>query len=114
MFGATDSSGDDDRASMPHGSRLDRRVLLDVLVNIVPIGILGFFALLFFVYTPYPDDPVVTVIQMALISIPAVVVAIVTYCAVIAVTRDERAGGAEIPPGYSRTDAETVAPSDDD
>jgi len=94
--------------------RLDRRILLDVLVNIVPIGILAFFVLLFGVYAPYPGDPVVTVIQMALVLVPAAVVAIVTYYAASAVTRDERAGGAEIPPGYSRADAETVAPSDDD
>ena len=93
---------------------LDRRILLDVLVNIVPIGILAFFVLLFVAYAPYPSDPVVTVVQMALILVPAVVVAVVTYYTVSAVTRDERGGGAEIPPGYSRADAETVAPSDDD
>jgi len=93
---------------------IDRRTLLDVSVNIVPISILAFFVLLFAVYAPYPSDPIVTVVQMALVLVPAAVVAIVTYYTVSAVTRDERAGGAEIPPGYSRADAETVAPSDGD
>lgn len=95
-------------------SLLDRRILLDVLVNVVPIGILAFFVLLFIVYAPYPNDPIVIVIQMALIIIPGVVVAIVTYYTVRAVTRDERNGGTETPPGYSRTDAETVAARDDE
>jgi amino acid transporter len=93
---------------------LDRRILLDVLVNLVPIGILAFFVLLFIVYAPYPSDPVVLVIQMSLIIIPGVVVAIVTYYTVRVVTRDERDGGAKTPPGYSQDDAETVDARDNE
>lgn len=93
---------------------LDRRVLLDVLVNIVPIGILVSFVLVFSVYAPYPSDPVVTVIQLSLIILPAIVVIVVTYYTVRAVTRDERNGGAKIPPGYSQADAETITARDDE
>lgn len=115
MFGIIDSYGGDNQVSMPTNDGLsDHRILLDVLVNVAPIGILGFFVLLFFAYDPYSSDPVVTVIQMSLIIVPGVVVAVVTYYAVKAVTRDERTGGAEIQPGYSQADRETITPSDDD
>jgi hypothetical protein len=115
MFGIIDSSEGDNRVSMPtNHSLFDRRILLDVLVNVVPIGILGFFVLLFFAYDSYPSDPVVTVIQMSLIVVPGIIVAVVTYYAVKAVTRDERTAGAEIPPGYSQADAEKIAPGDND
>jgi hypothetical protein len=94
-------------------SLVDRRTLLDILVNVVPIGILLFFTVLFLVYGSYPSDPVVTVVQIALILVPVLVVIVITYYAARAVRRDERAGGAEIPPGYSRADAE-LSPADDD
>jgi hypothetical protein len=114
MFGRTDSYDGAHRTNMSaNDGLLDRIVLLDVLVNVVPIGILAFFVVLFAVYAPYPGDPVVLVIQMSLILVPGVVVAVVTYYAVRVVTKDERAGGPETPPGYSQADAETAAPSDD-
>lgn len=86
-------------------SLFDRRTLLDILVNIAPIGVLLFFTLLFLGYGSYPSNTVVTVIQISLILIPVIVVLVITYYAAKAVTRDERAGGDEIPPGYSRADA---------
>jgi amino acid transporter len=95
-------------------SPINRRLLLDILVNIVPIGILLFFTLLFLVSGPLPNDPLIITIQMSLILIPALVVIVVTYYAAKAVTRDERAGGAEIPPGYSQADAKVIAENDDD
>ncbi|WP_336136653.1 DUF6684 family protein [Natronomonas amylolytica] len=95
-------------------ARFDRRTVLDILVNVAPVGILLFFTVLFLVYGSYPSDPVVTVVQVALILVPVVVVLLITYYAAKAVRRDERAGGAEIPPGYSRADAELSSADDDD
>jgi hypothetical protein len=92
----------------------DRDTLLDILVNVVPIGILLFFTLLFLSYGSYPDNALVTVVQISLILIPVVVVAVITYYAAKAVTRAEQAGGDEIPPGYSRADAEMATEADDD
>lgn len=43
---------------------------------------------------------------MALVLVSAFVVVVVTCYTVKAVSRDERAGGAAVPPGYSRADAE--------
>lgn len=100
---------------MPESDSLfNRRTLLDILVNAVPIGILLFFTVLFLVYGSYPSNPLVTVVQVALILIPVIVVILITYYAAKAVTRDEHAGGAEIPPGYSRVDAEIAPENDDD
>lgn len=108
MFGGTYSPGDADRSGMsPNDAPSLRRMLFDVSVNVVPIGILVSFVGLFLAYGSYPADPLVTVIQVSLVLVPAFVVVVVTYYTLRAVSRDERAGGAEIPPGYSRADAET-------
>jgi hypothetical protein len=115
MFGTTDSDGETDRSDMPaHDDSSEHGMLFDVLVNVVPIGILLFFVVLFLAYGSFPSDPAVTLIQVSLILIPAIVVTVVTYYAVTAVTRDEREGGAEIPPGYSRADAETLSNGSDE
>ena len=107
MSGGTDSPGDADRSGMsPNDAPSLRRMLFDVSVNVVPIGILVSFVGLFLAYGSYPADPLVTVIQVSLVLVPAFVVVVVTYYTLRAVSRDERAGGAEIPPGYSRADAE--------
>jgi hypothetical protein len=71
MFGTIDSRDDDDPSRMPTRDGLfDRQVLLDVLVNVVPLGILLFFVLLFLGYGPYPSDPLVVVVQVSLILVP--------------------------------------------
>ena len=107
MFGGTDSPGDADRSGMsPNDAPSLRRMLFDVSVNVVPIGILVFFVGLFLTYGSYPADPLVTVIQVALVLVPAFVVVVVTYYTVKAVSRAEREGDAVVPPGYSRADAE--------
>lgn len=95
-------------------SLFTRQLLLDILVNVAPVGVLAFFTVLFLVYGSYPSDPVVTVVQLSLILIPVLVVVVITYYAAKAITRDERAEGPEIPPGYSRADAELSPASDDD
>jgi len=83
MFGETDSPDDTDRSGMPSNDDPSGvRALLDVSVNIVPVGILLFFVALFVTYGSYPTDPLVTLVQMALILLPAFVVTVVTYYAV--------------------------------
>jgi hypothetical protein len=115
MFGTIDTP----RARRPSGmlgtdTLFDRETLLDILVNAVPVGILLFFTLLFLSYGSYPDNTLVTVVQISLILIPVVVVAVITYYAAKAVSKAEQAGGDEIPPGYSRADAEMTPEADDD
>lgn len=112
MFGTIDSLDGGDRSYMSTHDLLDRETLLDVLVNVVPLVILAGFVLMFFAVGSYPSDPLVVVVQVSLIVVPALVLIVLTYYAVRAVTRAERAGGSETPPGYSEADAE-VLPGDD-
>jgi hypothetical protein len=115
MFGTIDNPRARRPSDMVDADTLfDRETLLDILVNVVPVGILLFFTLLFLGYGSYPDNTLVTVVQLSLILIPVVVVAVITYYAAKAVTKAEQAGGDEIPPGYSWADAEMTPESDDD
>lgn len=72
----------------------DRETLLDLTVNIVPLGIILFFVLVFLFVTPWEFDPFVTAISMGLLVVPFVVLALVTFVSGRAVARDEESGAA--------------------
>jgi hypothetical protein len=72
----------------------DRETLLDLTVNIVPLGIILFFVLVFLFVTPWEFDPFVTAISMGLLVVPFVVLALVTFVSGRAVARDEENGSA--------------------
>lgn len=58
----------------------DRETLLDALVNIIPLAIIGFFAALFLVQSPWGvDGSLATVLQFGMLAVWAVLLAIVTY-----------------------------------
>lgn len=58
----------------------NRETLLDSLVNIVPLGIIAFFTVLFLVASPWAVDSFLgTVVSMGLLLVPFVLLAIVTY-----------------------------------
>jgi hypothetical protein len=91
---------------MPTDDRLlTRETLDDVLVNLVPLGVLATFVAVFLLSAPYPLDPLYVTVHVALIAIPALVLLVFTYYALRAVTEAER-GGEGLPPGYSAADAE--------
>lgn len=71
-------------------SIFDRETLLDLSVNIIPLFIIVFFFGLFILLEPFSTDPVETVLQMALLIVPFVSLAVVTYFSGRAITRDER------------------------
>lgn len=77
---------------------LTRETLGDVLVNLVPLGVLAGFVAMFVVLSPYAKDPVYTTIQLSLVAIPAAILLVLTYYALKAVDAAER-------------DAETAAPT---
>lgn len=57
-----------------------RETLLDVLVNIVPLGILTFFFLLYMVMNPWTAESLLgRVLQVGLIAAPFTVLAVITY-----------------------------------
>jgi len=60
-------------------SIFDKDTLLDLTVNIVPLVIMTFFAVLFLVYNPWPGSTLGLVLQFALIAAPFIALAILTY-----------------------------------
>jgi hypothetical protein len=73
----------------------DRETLLDLTVNIIPLGIILFFVVLFLAFRPFGVDPVATVISMGLLVIPFAALAVLTYFAGKVITEAERYGESE-------------------
>lgn len=71
-------------------SVFDRETLLDLSVNIIPLGIMAFFVILFAVAPAFEYDPVIVAVQMGLILVPFLALALVTYVSGRAVARDEQ------------------------
>jgi hypothetical protein len=56
-----------------------REAILDILVNIVPLGIIAFFVALFLVFAPWGYDLYPIVIMIGLHVVPFVFLALITY-----------------------------------
>lgn len=69
--------------------RFDRETLLDLTVNVIPLVIILFFVVVFAVIAPFGFSAVDTTIQFALLLGPFVALAIITYYAGRAISRDE-------------------------
>lgn len=99
---------------MSDSSLFTRETLGDVLVNLVPLGVLAGFVAMFLLASPYAKDPVYTTVQLSLVVIPAAVLLVLTYYALKAVNAAERELGEDLHPGYSDRDAEAVRTAGDD
>ena len=84
----------------------DRETLLDLSVNVIPLGILAFFVVVYAVVGSFPDDPIVIVIQMSILLLTAGGLVMLTYYSGKAVAGAEEEMDEYIPAGYSREDAE--------
>ncbi|WP_330632651.1 DUF6684 family protein [Halocatena halophila] len=71
-------------------SVFDRETLLDLTVNIIPLGIIVFFIAVFLLLPGFGYDPLATSVQMALLVIPFVSLAALTYISGKAIARDEQ------------------------
>lgn len=60
-------------------SVFDRETLLDISVNIIPLGIILFFITLFLVYSPWGWDPFTLTLTLGLHVMPFVTLALITY-----------------------------------
>lgn len=69
----------------------DRETVLDLLVNVIPLGILAFFMLGFVVYNPFGFDAVITTIQLSIVGMMFGGLAVVTYYSGLAVSNAESA-----------------------
>lgn len=67
----------------------DRHTLLDLTVNAVPFAILVAFAAFFALYNPWGRFSFATLLQFALLAVPALGVAYVTYYCGLLISRSE-------------------------
>ena len=81
----------------------DRETLLDLTVNVIPLGIILFFIVLFIAFRPFGVDLVATVISMGLLVIPFAALAILTYFAGKVITEAERYGESETAEDVAQT-----------
>jgi hypothetical protein len=86
----------------------DRETQLDLLVNIIPLFILGFFVVGFLVFAPFGIDPLASSIQFGLIAIPFVLLTVLTYFAAVAVAGSERSDPVYLPGQASVRGAEPL------
>lgn len=68
---------------------LDRHTLLDLTVNVVPVAILGLFAALFVVYSPWGRLGLASLLQFGLVAVMVLVLVFVSAKAGLAVSRSE-------------------------
>jgi hypothetical protein len=93
----------------------DRDTLLDLTVNVIPLGIIVFFVVVYAVISPFPADSVVFVIQMAIMVLTGLGLALLTYVSGKAISTSEKQMAEYIPAGYSREDADVArSPGDED
>lgn len=71
-------------------SVFDRETVLDLAVNIIPLGIIVFFVGVFALVPAFEFDPVITTIQMSLLVIPFIGLALLTYFSGKAIAKDEQ------------------------
>ncbi|SIQ93724.1 hypothetical protein SAMN05421858_0872 [Haladaptatus litoreus] len=57
----------------------DRETILDTTVNVIPLGIMAFFFVVFLVFAPWGGSSLVGLISLALIVIPFIGLALLTY-----------------------------------
>lgn len=79
----------------------DRETLLDLVVNGVPLFIMLFFIVAFAVVNPFGFDPLASGLQFALIVVPFVALAILTYLSARAIAGDEARTERLLPPGQA-------------
>jgi hypothetical protein len=62
--------------------------MLDLVVNIIPLGIMAFFIGLFVLWGPYSWDPLYSTLMIGIIGGSFVLLAILTYVSAIAIEGD--------------------------
>lgn len=96
-------------------SVFDRETLLDLLVNVIPLGILIFFIALFVFDNPFGGNPIYTYLQFGIVVVTFGLLLVLTYFSARAVATDEqRTEGTiweELPPGGVPTGAEEELPT---
>lgn len=67
----------------------ERETLLDLTVNVIPIGILLFFAVLMLIANQWGWDPFALALSVGLMLVPVLCLGLLTYVAGQVIQRDE-------------------------
>jgi hypothetical protein len=62
--------------------------MLDLVVNIIPLGILAFFVGLFVLWGPYSWDPLYSTLMLGIIVVAGLLLTVLTYVSAIAIEGD--------------------------
>jgi hypothetical protein len=62
--------------------------MLDLVVNIIPLGILAFFIGLFVLWGPYSWDPLYSTLMLGIIAVAGILLTVLTYFSAIAIEGD--------------------------
>lgn len=68
----------------------DRETLLDLIVNVIPLGIILFFVVAFAVVDPFGGDRLGRLLQFGLLVVPFLALAVLTYVSGKVIAADER------------------------
>ncbi|WP_273834978.1 DUF6684 family protein [Halococcus sp. PRR34] len=83
----------------------DRETLLDLTVNVIPLGIILFFVVLFLVVRPWEQNLFLTAVSMALLVVPFVALALLTYFSGRAIAGAEQADAEAVTTDSSTADS---------
>lgn len=75
----------------------DRETLLDLVVNAVPLFIMGFFVVAFVLFAPFGFDPLASLLQFGIVIGSFVALLILTFFSARAVAGAERDGPVFLP-----------------
>lgn len=98
----------------------DKETILDLTVNIIPLGIIAFFVVLFAVFDPFGFDFLASSIMYGLLIVPFIALAILTYISGKAIAGDEKrsevflAGQATVPGSQTLEEYEEQADLSDE
>ena len=87
----------------------DRETLLDLTVNVIPLGIILFFIVAFAVVNPFGWDLLYSGLQFGILAFHFVALAVLTYAAGRVISRSETPDATE-PPAAGETDRGSDTP----
>jgi hypothetical protein len=76
---------------------IDTETLLDLTVNIIPLGIIAFFFVVFIVFDPWGWEPLFTVLALGLLVIHFSALAVLTWLAGRTIAKEEKTGEPQHP-----------------
>ena len=62
--------------------------MLDLVVNMIPLGILAFFIGLFVLWGPYSWDPLYSTLMLGIIAVAGILLTVLTYVSAVAIEGD--------------------------